>query len=193
MSHWAGVDTRVAYLLLLALVVAERLVELVMSRRNERRARERGGVEAGAGHYPWMVLLHAAFLAACPLEIWWLDRPFVPALGFSMLGLMAAAMALRYWTIHTLGDRWTTRVLVVPGMTPVTGGPFRYLRHPNYLAVILEIAALPLVHSAWGTAVFFSLANGILLRVRIRAEERALEEHNRYLESFARTPRLVPR
>lgn len=193
MTEVLGLDTRTAYLVLLAVLIAERLMELVVSRRNERRAIARGGVEAGAGHYPWMVLLHTAFLIACPLEVFWLDRPFVPALGFTMLALLVGTMALRYWTIATLGDRWTTRILCVPGLAPVTGGPFRFLRHPNYLAVILEIAALPLVHGAWMSALTFSVANGFLLRVRIRTEERALEEHNHYLEAFQETPRLVPR
>lgn len=167
-------DSRVLYTLLVALVAVQRLVELRVSKRHERALRARGAVEAGAGHYPVMVALHTLFLAACVAEVWGLGRPFVPWLGGPALAVLLLAQALRYWTISTLGDRWTTRVLVPPGEPPVTGGPFRLLRHPNYLAVALEIAALPLAHSAWLTALLFSLANALLLRVRIGVEERAL-------------------
>lgn len=168
------VDTRLLYTLVLAAVVVERLVELVVSRRHERRLRGRGAVEAGRGHYPWMVALHATLFAACLAEVWLLGRPFVPALAAVMALLVALTMTLRYWTIATLGDRWTTRVLVLPGAPLVTGGPFRLLRHPNYLAVAVEVFAIPLLHAAWLTAALWGGANLILLAVRIRVEERAL-------------------
>ena len=188
-----GVDSRFAYLGLMGLLVAERLVELAVSKRNLRRALEQGGIEAGAGHYPWMVAQHTLFLVACPLEVFLLHRPFVPLLGFSMVFVLIASMGLRYWAVTTLGGRWTTRVVVLPGAEPVVGGPYRYLRHPNYLAVILEIAALPLVHTAWITAVVFSALNARLLQVRIAVEEEALSQHNHYRDAFRDKPRLVPR
>lgn len=165
--------TRLLFTGLVALVAAQRLAELAVSRRNEARLRTRGAVEVGAGHYPWMVALHTAFLAACLAEVWLLRRPLVPALAAGALAVVLAASALRVWTLATLGGRWTTRVLVLPDEEPVTGGPYRYLRHPNYLAVVLEVAALPLVHTAWATALAVSAANAVLLRVRIRAEEGA--------------------
>lgn len=169
-----GADTRLLYLLLVLLVVGERLVELVIARRNERRLRARGAREAGAGHYPAMVALHTAWLAACPLEVWLFDRPWLPPLSAAAgLGL-AAAMAMRYWVIATLGDRWCTRVLVPPGEPRITGGPYRWLRHPNYLAVAVEGFALPLIHTAWLTATLLGGANLLLLATRIRAEDRAL-------------------
>jgi methyltransferase len=121
-----------------------------------------------------MVALHTLFLVACVAEVWLVGRPFVPWLGWPALAVLAAAQGLRYWTISTLGERWTTRVLVPPGESLVAGGPFRFVRHPNYLAVALEIAALPLVHTAWLTALLFSLANAVLLRARIGVEEKAL-------------------
>ncbi len=167
-------DSRFLYTLLVLLVAVQRLLELRVSRRHERSLRARGAVEVGAGHYPVMVALHTLFLVSCAAEVWWLGRPFVPWLGWTALAVLVAAQGLRYWTISTLGERWTTRVLVPPGEPLVAGGPFRYLRHPNYLAVALEIAALPLVHAAWLTAVVFSLANALLLRARIGVEERAL-------------------
>jgi methyltransferase len=130
----------------------------------------RGGREVAAAHYPFMVALHAAFLVAAPLEVLLLERPFRPVLALAAIGALLAAEALRVWTLSTLGDRWSTRVIVVPGEPAVTGGPFRFLRHPNYLVVALEIAALPLVHSAWLTAIAFSALNAALMAVRIPAE-----------------------
>jgi methyltransferase len=185
-------DTRVLYTLLVALVAAGRLVELRIAKRNLRRLLERGGVEAAPGHYPWMVLLHTLFLLSCPLEVWLLGRPFLPALGIPMLVLAVLATGLRYWVIRTLDGRWTTRIVVLPGVPPVLGGPYRLLRHPNYLAVITEMFALPLVHTAWITAAVFSALNAAVLRVRIRAEEEALSRMTDYGTAFAGRPRLVP-
>ncbi|MEU4167069.1 isoprenylcysteine carboxylmethyltransferase family protein [Streptomyces sp. NPDC026665] len=162
------------YALLVAAVAAERVGELVVARRNERRSRARGAIEAGRGHYPAMVALHTALLLGCPAEVWLADRPFVPALGWSMLAVLAGAQALRWWCIATLGFRWNTRVIVVPGLPLVARGPYRVLRHPNYVAVVAEGVALPLVHTAWVTAVAFTLANAAVLTVRIRCENRAL-------------------
>jgi methyltransferase len=167
-------DTRLLYTLLVVAVAFGRLIELRIAERHRRSLLARGGFEAGAGHYPWMVALHSAFLLACPLEVWRLGRPFVPALAAPMLVLLALAVALRWWVISTLGERWTTRILVLPGAPLIRSGPFRFLRHPNYLAVVTEIAALPLVHTAWLTALVFSLLNAWLLWVRIHAEEAAL-------------------
>jgi methyltransferase len=186
-------DTRVLYTVLVGLAAAARLLELQIASRNRRNLLAQSAVEVGAGHYPWMVLLHTAWLVACPLEVWLLNRPFLPVLAaFSLAGFLAA-MALRYWVIATLGNRWTTRILVLPGSAPVAAGPYRFTRHPNYLAVLVEIATLPLVHTAWWTAVTFSLANALLLRVRIRAEERALTELSSYGAVFSDRPRFLPR
>ncbi len=162
------------YAALVGLVAAARVAELVVSARHARRSRARGGVEEGASHYPIMVATHAGFLAACPLEVWLLKRPFIPALGMPMLALLAGAVALRYWSIATLGDRWCTRVIVVPGDQLVSAGPYRWLRHPNYTAVVVEFVALPLAHTAWMTAVGFSVLNAFVLRRRIATENRAL-------------------
>jgi methyltransferase len=162
------------YVLLLLTVAAVRLVELRVASRNARWSLARGGVETGRGHYPVMVALHSALLAGCVAEVLLLDRPFLPVLGWAMLGLLVASHALRWWCIRTLGRQWTTRVIVVPGLRRVTSGPYRWLRHPNYLAVVVEGIALPLVHTAWVTAVVFTVLNAVLLRVRIRSEEDAL-------------------
>ena len=132
-----------AYTLLIALVAVERVAELVVSQRNLAWSRQHGGVEFGAGHYPAMVVLHTALLAGCLLEA--AHREFLPALGWPMLALVAAAQALRWWCIVTLGRQWNTRVVVVPGAGRITGGPYRFLSHPNYVAVVVEGIALPLV------------------------------------------------
>jgi methyltransferase len=164
------------YTLLVVLVGLIRLVELSVAQRNLRWARERGGVETGAGHYPVMVALHSALLVGCVVEVWLADRPFLPWLGWPMLALLVAAHALRWWCIRTLGPQWNTRVVRVPGMPLVTGGPYRWLNHPNYVAVVVEGFALPLVHTAWITAVVFTVLNAMLLRVRLRVETQALAE-----------------
>lgn len=156
---------------------AERVAELVLSARHTRSALAAGGVERGREHFPAMVALHAALLVAPVVEVVATDRPFLPWLGWSALTLVLAAQALRWWCIATLGQQWNTRVIVVPGRPLVTTGPYTRLKHPNYLAVVLEGIALPLVHTAWVTAAGFTLLNAVLLlRYRIPAEERALAE-----------------
>jgi methyltransferase len=164
------------YSVLVFLVGLERLAELVVSKRNAEWSFARGGVESGRSHFPFMVVLHTGLLVSCVLEVWLGGRRFLPALGWPMLLLVVAAQALRWWCIITLGPRWNTRVIAVPGLPLVTAGPYRWLRHPNYLAVVAEGVALPLVHSAWMTALGFALLNFPLLYTRIRVEERALAD-----------------
>jgi len=164
-----------AYDLVIAAVAVERLIELVVSARHARWAFARGGVEAGQGHFPAMVALHAGLLVACLVEVHAAGRPFLPLLGWAAFVAALGSQGLRWWCIATLGPQWNTRVIVVPGMPLVTRGPYRWLRHPNYLAVAVEGVALPLVHTAWLTAIAFTVLNAVLLlRFRIPAEERAL-------------------
>ncbi|MFE7337278.1 isoprenylcysteine carboxyl methyltransferase family protein [Streptomyces griseus] len=162
------------YTLLVLAVAAERLAELVVARRNTAWSLARGGTESGRGHYPAMVALHTALLAGCLAEVRLTDRPFPPVLGWTTVAVVVAAQALRWWCIRTLGPRWNTRVIVVPGLPRVTGGPYRWLSHPNYVAVAAEGLALPLVHGAWATALVFTALNAALMAVRIRCEDRAL-------------------
>lgn len=153
----------------------ERIAELVVSARNARWSFERGGVEYGKRHFPPMVALHTALLLACLAEVWFGHRPFLPWLGWPALALVLGSQALRWWCIATLGPRWNTRVIVMPGLPPIARGPYRALRHPNYVAVVVEGFALPLVHSAWITALVFTVLNAVLLlAVRIPCENRAL-------------------
>jgi methyltransferase len=166
--------SEILFTALIAAVALERLAELVVSKRNAAWSFQRGGVETGQRHYLVMVVLHTGLLVGALLEVW-LRRPeFEPVLGLAMLVLVIASQALRWWCITTLGPRWNTRVIVVPGLPLVTGGPYRLTSHPNYVAVVVEGLALPLVHSAWITAVVFTVANAVLLSVRLRVENQAL-------------------
>jgi methyltransferase len=159
---------------LLAVIAIERVAELVVSQRHAVASLRAGGVESGRGHFPVMVALHVALLAGCVAEPLALHRSFIPALGYPMLVVVVAANALRWWCIHTLGSRWTARVIVIPGLPLVRSGPYRWFAHPNYVAVVIEGAALPLVGSAWITALTFTVLNAALLTVRLRCETRAL-------------------
>ncbi|MBI5547820.1 MAG: hypothetical protein HY901_28390 [Deltaproteobacteria bacterium] len=180
-----------AYGVLLAALALERGVELAVSARNRRRALARGGREYGRGEFRVMAAVHALFLPACAAEVLLLQRAWPgPVIGGAALAGVLAAQVLRYWCVATLGERWNVRVVVVPGKPPITGGPYRFLRHPNYLAVIVEMACVPLVHGAWLTAVAFSALNAALLRQRISTEEAALGDE--YRRAFAGRPRLVP-
>jgi methyltransferase len=174
----------------LALLGAERAVELIVSTRNARRALARGGVEAGRGHYPAMVALHGAFLVSIAAERLLAPTPWPRGAALAALAAALCAQALRWWAVSALGGRWTTRIVVVPGEPPVTRGPYRLLRHPNYLAVAVELAAAPLVLGAWRTALAFSAADAVLLAVRIRSEERALGPA--WEAAFAGRGRLLP-
>jgi methyltransferase len=161
-------------LLLVSSVAAARLVELWIAGRHAAWARAQGGVEHGRGHYPFMVALHVGILTGSAVEPLLNGSRFDGRrFGAGVLALVAAH-ALRWWTIATLGRRWTTRVIVLPGWPLVAGGPFRYLRHPNYLAVAIEVAALPLACGAWVTLVAGSILNAVMMAVRIPCEERAL-------------------
>jgi methyltransferase len=155
----------------LALVGAQRVAEVAWAGRNDRRLRARGGVEHGAGHYPVMVALHGGWLLSTAVEASRSRRTDVVALA-----AYAVLQPARYWVIRSLGDRWTTRIVVVADEELVTRGPFRWFRHPNYLVVAAEIALLPLALGARRTAAVFTVLNAALMAVRIPAEERALAE-----------------
>ena len=157
-------------ILLLAFVTLQRLSELWLSRRNEARLKLRGAVEAGANHYPLMVALHVAWLGTLWLLAWNLEPNILLVAAF------LALQPLRYWVIATLGDRWTTRVFVIPGASMVRHGPYRFFSHPNYLIVVLEIALLPLAFGLTWVAILFSVLNAGLLVWRTRIEQRALAE-----------------
>ncbi len=151
------------------LVAAQRLAELVYGARNTRRLLAAGGAEAGAGHYPLLVLLHAAWLAALALLV-----PGSAPIVWPLLGVFLLLQAGRLWVVASLGRRWTTRIITLPGSPLVRRGPYRFLRHPNYAIVVAEIAVLPLAFGAWRIALLFTVLNLALLAHRIRIENRAL-------------------
>lgn len=182
-----------AYVFLLVCVVVQRLIEVGVSKRNEAALRRVGGREHAPEQMPWMIALHAGWLLCTLLEVLLFARPFRLWLGVPALLLFAVGQLLRILAIRALGGRWTVKVITVPGAPAIHAGIFRYLRHPNYLGVVLEIGALPLVHDAFVSAFVFSVANALLLRARIRAEERALREAGDYDRYFAQRGRLVPR
>lgn len=159
---------------LVGALATQRLLELAWSRRNERRLRARGAVEHGRAHYPAMVLLHAGWLVGMAVEPMVATR--TPGRGVRRVAWAALLIVqpLRYWAIASLGDRWTTRVLVPPGEAPVRSGPYRYVSHPNYVAVLVEIASAPLAVGAWRTALVGTILDGVVLRRRIAVESAAL-------------------
>jgi len=157
--------------LLVGLVALQRLAELFIARRNTRRLLAEGGVEIGAGHYPLIVLTHVTWLAAVLVLV----PPQAPV-NWSLLGLFVLLQLARAWVLVSLGQFWTTRIITAPGLPLVRRGPYRYLRHPNYVIVVAEIAILPLIFSAWWIALAFSVLNGILLVHRVRIENRVLAE-----------------
>jgi methyltransferase len=161
------------YVFILA-VGLERLVELVVSRRNAQWSIAQGGKEFGRGHYPAMVAMHVLLLVGCVVEVWALHRPFIPWLGWPMLVIVMLSTITRWWCATVLGKHWNPRVIVIPNAPLVRRGPYRWLHHPNYAAVVAEVVALPLVHSAWLTAIAFTTANALVLTVRIRTENEAL-------------------
>ncbi len=154
--------------LILALVTAQRLGELVLARRNTAALMQNGAVEVAAGHYPMMVAFHALWLAG----LWFLA--WSAPLNLAWLAIFIALQVARGWVISSLGPRWTTRIIVVPGETLVRKGPYRFVRHPNYLVVAGEIFVLPMVFGLWAYAIIFSLAHLGVLAWRIKAEETAL-------------------
>ena len=165
----------VLLVLAVALVAVQRLFELVLARKNERRARARGAVERGQRHYRLIVALHTLWLV-CTLVEGLLRGPELPAFWPVPLALFLLVQPLRYWAIFSLGERWNTKILVLPGEKPIRHGPYRYLDHPNYVVVVVEILTFPLIFGAWITALVFTVLNAAILSVRIREENRALSE-----------------
>lgn len=161
------------FLLFLTFVILQRISELMLAKRNERTVRGEGAVEYDAGGYRIIVLMHTAFLVSFTAEYFLLGRSLSPY-WLPLVCVFVAAQLLRYWAIRSLGKFWNTRILIVPGERLVTKGPYKYLRHPNYVSVVIEIAVIPLIFSCYITAAVFTALNLLALRRRIRIEESAL-------------------
>ena len=182
-----------AYIVLLILVGAERLFEVGISSRNQRRMREQGAQKVPEPHYPWLVMFHGGILVASGLEVLLLHRPLIPALAISMAVLFVLSNLLRWWVIHILGKLWNVQVMDSSRIGVVTSGPYRWIRHPNYVGVILEVFSLPLIHTAWITALVGTLGYLEILRRRIRTEDGVLLANPAYRLAMGDKPRLLPK
>jgi methyltransferase len=183
----------IAYLALLALVGGGRLVELGVSRRNQRQLEKQGVRKVAEPHFRWMVILHGGVLVAAGVEVVTLRRPLIPALAISMGALFALANLLRWWVIRTLAGHWNVEVMASSHVGVVTSGPYRWVRHPNYVAVVAELFALPMIHTAWITALAGTAANLEILRRRLGVEDGVLMADPAYRVTMGPKPRFLPR
>lgn len=185
--------TRAAFTALVLALVVQRLLELRRSRLNQAELLRRGGREHGQGHFPLMAGVHATWFLAMLAEVHVLGSELsVPLTAIAAL-LTLAGQALRLSAMQALGVRWCVRIVTLPGAAPVRSGIYRWMRHPNYVGVVLEILAVPLLHGASLTAALFTVLNAVVLAIRIRAEEQALEADNAYLAAMAGLPSFVPK
>ncbi len=180
------------YLALLLCVAIGRLIELRHSGRNQRRLSARGATRSPEPGYRWMVLLHTVTLFACAIETTFFQRPFIPWLGWTALVMFLASIAGRWWVILTLHDHWNVQVMDSTSLGVITSGPYAFVRHPNYVAVFLEMLALPLIHTAWITALLVTPAHLVILRQRIRLEESVLMTNHSYRALMGVKPRFIP-
>jgi methyltransferase len=182
----------IAYLILLLAVSALRIVELQISRRHQKRMISRGAEKVQDPRFRWMVLVHTLVLLGAAVEVVFLRRPFYPWLAGIAFGVFLVANAVRWWVIRTLGEHWNVQVVDSTQLGIVTSGPFRYVRHPNYVAVFIEMLALPLIHTAWITAVAGSAAHVLVLSQRLATEERVLLANAEYRVKMGAKPRFLP-
>jgi methyltransferase len=182
-----------AYIALLVIVGIGRLAELSISRRNQRQLEAQGVRKIPEAHFRWMVILHGAVLVCAGVEVLFLHRPFIPALAISMLVLFILANVLRWWVIQTLAGHWNVEVMESSSVGVVSSGPYRWVRHPNYVAVVMEIFSLPMIHTAWITAIVGTLCDLEILRRRINVEDGFLLSNPAYRTAMGGKPRFIPR
>jgi methyltransferase len=182
----------IAFLALLLAVGALRLAELRISRRHQQQLVARGAAKVHEPRFRWMVLLHTSVLIGAAFEVVILKRPFLPVLATGMFLIFLAANAVRWWVIRTLGDHWNVQVVDSTRLGVVTSGPFRFVRHPNYAAVFSEMVALPLIHTAWITALAGAVAHAVVLAQRLSTEERVLFANPDYRAAMSAKPRFLP-
>ena len=181
------------YLLLLALVGLMRIGEVFLSRRNQRRLIAKGIAKIPESHFRWMVLFHICILISAGLEVILLRRPFIPALAIGSFVLLVLATALRWWVIRTMSEHWNIQIMSSARLGVVVDGPFRWVRHPNYVAVFIELIALPLIHTAWLTALIGAGVHALILGRRIHVEESVLFANQTYAAAMGCKPRFLPR
>ena len=180
------------YLALLAAVGVLRLVELRVSHQHQERMLTQGAVPVPEPHFKWIVAVHTGVLVGGALEVVLVHRPFLPLLAATMFALFLASNLMRLWVVRALGDLWSVEVMDSTRIGVVTTGPFRFVRHPNYTGVILEVISLPLIHTAWITALAASAGYSIALSMRIRAEEGVLMANPEYRTAMGHKPRFLP-
>jgi methyltransferase len=180
------------YFVFLALVAVERLVEMRISGRHQEQLTQRGIPKRPDPRFRWMVGLHSGLLAGAAIEVLVFHRRFLPVFGTAMVALFGLATALRWWAIHSLGAHWNVQIMASGSLGVVSRGPYRWVRHPNYLGVFLEMLALPLIHGAWITATIGAAFHAWILRHRIALEESVLEADSGYREVMAGKPRFLP-
>src|SRR5882724_11759758 len=183
----------IAYLALLAVVGLGRLMELRISRRNQQKLEKQGVRKIAEPHFRWMVITHGAVLICAAAEVILLHRPLIPALAISMAILFVSANALRWWVIRTLAGHWNVEVMASSRVGVVSSGPYRWVRHPNYVAVVMEIFSLPMIHTAWITAMAGTLGDLEILRRRIKVEDGFLLSNPNYRAAMGDKPRFIPR
>jgi methyltransferase len=182
----------IAFLVLLLVVGLFRILELRISRRHQREMIDRGAAKVDEPRFRWMVLLHTCVLLGAALEVVFLKRPFLTILATTMFVIFLAANVVRWWVIRTLGNHWNVQVMDSTSLGVVASGPFRYVRHPNYAAVFCEMASLPLIHTAWITALIGSVAHLVVLSQRLSTEERVLLANPEYRATMGHKPRFIP-
>ncbi|HLY28824.1 MAG TPA: isoprenylcysteine carboxylmethyltransferase family protein [Aggregatilineales bacterium] len=183
----------ILYAIFLLAVSAGRLIEMAIGRRHQRILITHGARNISDPVFPWIVILHVGILLGSFLEAWLLKRPFVPVLALPMIVFFMLANALRWWVIATMAEHWNVRVMDSLDLGVVSHGPFRFIRHPNYLALFVELLAIPLIHTAYLTAILGTLAHLWILRSRIATEESVLLANHDYLATMGAKPRFVPR
>jgi methyltransferase len=182
----------IAFLVLLLAVALLRILELRISGRHQQEMVARGAAKVDEPRFRWMVLLHTAVLLGAALEVVFLKRPFLPVLASVMFAIFLAANVVRWWVIRTLGNHWNVQVMDSTSLGVISSGPFRYVRHPNYAAVFSEMVALPLIHTAWITALTGAVAHIVVLTQRLSTEERVLLANPEYRAAMGHKPRFIP-
>jgi methyltransferase len=185
--------SRIAYLVLLTAFGAGRIAELLISSRNQRAMRAKGASRVEEPRYPWMVILHVGVFAAAGVEVVVLHRPLIPALAIPMLILFFLSNVLRWWVIRTLKSHWNVQIMDSARLGVVSNGPYRWIRHPNYVAVFVELVSLPLIYSAWITALIAGIGNAWVLHNRLAVEDRVLLSNPDYRAAMGGKPKFLPK
>ena len=182
----------IPFLALLLAVAVMRIFELRISKKHQQEMTARGAAKVNDPNFRWMAMFHTLVLIGAAVEVVFLQRPFWPALAIPMLALFVIANIVRWWVIRTLGEHWNVQVMDSTKLGVITTGPFAYVRHPNYAAVFLEMFFLPMIHTAWITAIAGSLAHAIVLSQRLATEEKVLFADPQYRAAMSSKPRFVP-